>query len=68
MTSKINQEPASEAQGGRSSLDLFFETVYSFYKTEAIKAAINLELFTAIGEGANTIEAIAKRCKASERK
>jgi ubiquinone/menaquinone biosynthesis C-methylase UbiE len=36
-------------------------------RTEALKAAIELEVFTAIGEGNTTASAIAKRCQASER-
>ena len=36
-------------------------------RTEALKAAIELEVFTAIGEGATTVADIAKRCNASEK-
>jgi 2-polyprenyl-3-methyl-5-hydroxy-6-metoxy-1,4-benzoquinol methylase len=49
------------------SPELFFDTVFAFQRTAALKAAIDLELFTAIDEGAQTVPAIAKRCKASER-
>jgi hypothetical protein len=52
---------------GKPSLDLFFETVHAFYKTESLKAAIQLGVFTAISDGASTTEAIAKRCNSSER-
>lgn len=45
----------------------FFAAVNSFQRTEALKAAIELELFTAIAEGNQTSETIAKRCQASER-
>lgn len=44
-----------------------FESINSFQKTFAIKAAIELEIFTAIGEGSKTAAAIAKRCNAAER-
>ena len=44
---------------------LFFDTVFAYQRTAALKAAIELELFTAIDEGAHTVPAIAKRCKAS---
>ena len=46
---------------------LFFDTITGFERTEALKAAIDLGLFAAIGEGHHTAEAIAAKCKASER-
>ncbi len=46
---------------------LIFETLNAYQKTAALKTAIELDLFTAIGEGAETSEAIAARCKASAR-
>jgi 2-polyprenyl-3-methyl-5-hydroxy-6-metoxy-1,4-benzoquinol methylase len=46
---------------------LFFETINGYQRTAALKAAIELELFTAIGEGASTPETIALRCQASVR-
>ena len=46
---------------------LFFETINAYQRTNALKAAIELELFTAVGEGATTPEAIALRCQASVR-
>jgi ubiquinone/menaquinone biosynthesis C-methylase UbiE len=49
------------------SPQLFFETVTAFHKTEGLKAAIQLELFTAIGEGKQAAATIAQRCRASER-
>ncbi len=49
------------------SLQLFFETVNAFHRTAALKAAIELDLFTAIGEGVETPQALAARTKASER-
>jgi ubiquinone/menaquinone biosynthesis C-methylase UbiE len=49
------------------SPQLFFETVTAFHNTEALKAAIQLEVFTAIGEGKHTAAAISERCQASER-
>ena len=44
----------------------FFEAV-TMHPDQALKAAIELEVFTAIGEGNQTAEAIANRCKASVR-
>jgi 2-polyprenyl-3-methyl-5-hydroxy-6-metoxy-1,4-benzoquinol methylase len=45
----------------------FFNAVNAHQLTEAIKTAIELDVFTAIGEGNTTAAAIAKRCEASER-
>jgi ubiquinone/menaquinone biosynthesis C-methylase UbiE len=58
--------PGTQA-GAPPSPQLFFETVTAFHKTEALKAAIQLEVFTAIGEGNQTADSIARRCRASER-
>jgi ubiquinone/menaquinone biosynthesis C-methylase UbiE len=44
-----------------------FEAISSFQLTFAIRTAIELDLFTAVSEGAHTASAIAKRCNASER-
>jgi ubiquinone/menaquinone biosynthesis C-methylase UbiE len=49
------------------SPDLFFDTMFAHQRTAALKAAIELEFFTAIGEGATTVAALAARCAASER-
>ena len=49
------------------SPQIFFQNLNAHQRTEALKAAIELEVFTAIGEGNTTVEAIAKRCNASER-
>lgn len=53
--------------GTPPSPQLFFEIVRSYQHTEALKAAIQLEVFTAIAEGNQTADAIARRCTASER-
>src|SRR5262245_8522424 len=45
----------------------FFQTINAFHQTGAIKAAIELDLFTAIGDGAATAAEIAKNVGASER-
>lgn len=49
------------------SPQLFFQTVNAHQRTEALKAAIELEVFTAIGEGNQTAADIAKRTNAAER-
>jgi ubiquinone/menaquinone biosynthesis C-methylase UbiE len=46
---------------------LFFQTANAYQRTEALKAAIELEVFTAIGEGKTTAIEIAERSSASER-
>ena len=47
--------------------ELFFDTVQAYQRTAALRAAIDLEVFTVIGDGAQTVAAIAAGCKASER-
>jgi ubiquinone/menaquinone biosynthesis C-methylase UbiE len=47
--------------------DLFFDTAQAYQRTAALRAAIDLQLFTAIGDGAQDVPAIAAQCKASER-
>ncbi len=49
------------------SPQLFFSTVNAYQRTEALKAAIELEVFTAIGEGKTASPEIARRCQTSER-
>ncbi len=45
----------------------FFNAVNAYQQTAAVKAAVELEIFTAIAEGNATAAAIAKRCGAAER-
>src|SRR5215469_12321315 len=54
----LNQQPTPER---------FFNTINAYEQTEAMKAAVELELFTAIAEGNTTAATIAKRCQAAER-
>lgn len=49
------------------SPDLFFETMQSYQRTAALRAALELDLFTAIGDGAQSAADIAAACKASVR-
>ncbi len=44
-----------------------FDTFNAYQKTAALKTGLELDVFTAIGEGANTAAALARRCHASER-
>ncbi|MEK6321966.1 MAG: class I SAM-dependent methyltransferase [Acidobacteriota bacterium] len=55
------------AQMSQPTPTLFFETVTAYQRSEAIKSAIELDLFSAIGEGNHTAAQIAVRCQASER-
>jgi len=55
------------AHAQQPSPALFFDTVMAYQRSEAVKAAVELDLFTAIGEGNRTVAQIASRCKASER-
>jgi len=49
------------------SMEHIFQTILAYQRTAAIKAAVELDVFTAIGEGNGTAEQIARRCTASER-
>jgi 2-polyprenyl-3-methyl-5-hydroxy-6-metoxy-1,4-benzoquinol methylase len=46
---------------------LFFETVNAYERTEALRAAIELDLFTAVAGGKRTAEQIADACRAAPR-
>src|SRR5262249_37285656 len=46
---------------------LFFQTPRAYQRSAALKAAIDLDLFTAIGEGKETVPEIAQRCAGTER-
>jgi ubiquinone/menaquinone biosynthesis C-methylase UbiE len=56
------QEPA-----GASSPALVFDTLFAYQRTGALRAAIELDLFRAIGEGPGDAPSIARRCSASVR-
>ncbi|MBK5297481.1 MAG: methyltransferase domain-containing protein [Vicinamibacteria bacterium] len=47
--------------------DLFFQTLFAYQRTAALKTAIELDLFSAIHEGATTAPAIAERIGGSVR-
>lgn len=57
-SSALSQQPTPER---------FFNALNAYEQTEAIKTAIELEIFAAISEGNVTSARIAKRCNASER-
>jgi ubiquinone/menaquinone biosynthesis C-methylase UbiE len=56
-----------QQQSKQPSPELFFRAVNAYQQPAAIKAAVELDLFTAIAEGARTAPALAARCQASER-
>jgi precorrin-6B methylase 2 len=43
------------------------DNAFAFQRTAALRAAVGLDMFTAIGEGHNTPAALAARCAAAER-
>ena len=57
----------STSAAQQPSPQLFFQTINAHQRTEALKAAIELEVFTAIGEGNSTAAQIAQRCQTSEK-
>jgi SAM-dependent methyltransferase len=46
---------------------LIFETLLAFQRSAALRAAIELDLFAAVGEGPGDAASLARRCSASER-
>ena len=52
---------------GQPTPALLFDTINAHQRTEAIKSAIELDLFTAIAAGKTTTPEIAQACQASER-
>jgi len=57
-TAAIQQQPTPER---------FFTAINAYEQTEAMKTALELDVFTAIADGNTTAATIAKRCSASER-
>ena len=52
---------------GAPSPAVVFETLFAYQRTAALRAAIELDLFRAIGEGPGDVPSLARRCSASER-
>jgi SAM-dependent methyltransferase len=46
---------------------LVFEMMQAYQRTAALKAAVDLDVFRAVGEGPGDVASIARNCKASER-
>src|ERR1700730_17262767 len=58
---------ATTAPHQQPTPERFFNAINAYEQTEAMKAAVELEIFTAIAEGNTSAAAIAKRCGAAER-
>lgn len=59
---------APEAQAEKQPTPaLLFDTLNAYQRTQALKAGIDLEVFTAIAEGKTTAKELADRCGASEK-
>src|SRR5260370_12552290 len=61
------QTRMSSTAAPKLSPERIFTTLFAYQQTFALKAAIELDLFTAIGEGANEPAQLAKRVQAAER-
>jgi len=57
----------SRHPAGAASPTLIFETLQAFQRTEALRAAIELDLFRFVGTGPGDVASLAKSCSASER-
>src|ERR1700688_3911897 len=55
------------ATAGRPTPERIFNTLNAYQQTAALKTAIELDVFTAIGAGANTAAAIAAKTGAAEK-
>lgn len=57
----------TNAPAGQPTPERIFQTLLGYQQTAAIRAAIELDIFTAIAEGDDTPATIAARCQAAER-
>jgi 2-polyprenyl-3-methyl-5-hydroxy-6-metoxy-1,4-benzoquinol methylase len=67
---KIRKEPlrmATSTTTSRPNPERIFNTLVAFHETAALKTAIELDIFTAIADGANTSAALAAKIGAAER-
>lgn len=58
---------ATPTGGVKPNPGLIYHTLNAYQGTAALRAAIELDVFTAIGEGDDTVAVLAKRCHAKER-
>jgi SAM-dependent methyltransferase len=66
MATSVQQQQHT-AQPPQPTPERFFNAMNAYQQTEALKTAVDLEVFTAIAEGNATSATIAKRCQAAER-
>src|SRR5258706_112386 len=66
-TTPAGNDPGSTANQVAPSPALLFDTINAYQKTAAIKAAIELDVFTAMADAPVTVEIIATHCDASPR-
>ena len=59
--------PDQTPQGHPPSPELFFRTANAHQQTAALKGAVELDIFTILGQGKQTAAEIAQECQASER-
>jgi SAM-dependent methyltransferase len=52
---------------GSATPEVVFDMLFAYQRTAALRAAIEIDLFRAIGEGPGDVESIARGCHASER-
>jgi SAM-dependent methyltransferase len=57
----------TQNQAGGPTPELFFQMANAYQRSQALKAAVDLDLFTAIAEGKDTVPVLAQRCGASAR-
>ena len=56
----MNSETSSHAPSDGPSPELFFETAFAHQRTAALKAAVELDVFSAIHDGAHTAGRLAE--------
>src|SRR5947207_2913023 len=66
-TDRREESMATTGTRQQPTPERFFNSINAYEQTEAMKAALELEIFTAIAEGNTTAATIAKRCGAAER-
>src|SRR4030088_1634242 len=66
MSSTATTTPSGNAAAQPSPI-LFFETINAYQRTAALRSAIELDLFTLIADGQQSVPALAKESKSSER-
>ena len=55
---------SNENGAGAPNPGLVFEMLQAHQRTAALKAAIDLDIFTAVGDGPGDVASIAKHCSA----